>query len=90
MDVAKCCPWCNRFALKDTACNWVCCGLTHDGFMAGKGCGMQWCFLCEGKLCGQLYDPCTGEPRAGVATSHSSACCGPAPEFCPGGHNSHR
>jgi hypothetical protein len=102
-DVARQCPWCGRYALKDAACNWVCCGLAVDGFKPGCGCGRQWCFSCEGRLCGQVYDPDTGAKRVPeVSTSHSAACCGaeraagvPGPAgttgpYCPGGHNSHR
>ena len=90
-DTARQCPWCGRYALKDAACNWVCCGLAQDGFKPGMGCGRQWCFLCQGKLCGQLHDPDTGAVMPGVSTSHTSACCGPVDAgFCPGGHNSHR
>ena len=83
------CPWCLRLAEKDDACNWVTCGLTDTGFQVHHGCGMQWCFACGGKLCGQLYDSDTGIQRTGVATSHSADCC-PFPGYCPGGHNSHK
>lgn len=95
-DDARTCPWCGRLALKNDACNWVTCGLADApaGFVVGAGCGHQWCFLCEGKLCGQVYDAITGAKRGGVADTHTATCCAEEPgfsqqEFCPGGHNSH-
>ncbi len=103
LDTARQCPWCQRFALKDAACNWVCCGLAVDGFKPGCGCGRQWCFQCEKRLCGQVYDPDTGaQMTPAVSTSHNAACCeeerarlfsgalNPDELYCPGGHNSHR
>jgi hypothetical protein len=91
---AQMCPWCGTWALKDDACNWVCCGLAVEGFVVGAGCGRQYCFQCGGRLCGQLYDPATGAVMPGVPTNHTEACCpanGPPPAGnCPGGHNSHR
>lgn len=94
LDDARQCPWCERWALKNAACNWVTCGLSTRGFVAGAGCGRQWCFACGGRLCGALYDPATGARRAGVATHHTKTCCEAEPgykaaEYCPGGHNSH-
>jgi hypothetical protein len=47
----KFCPWCGCGHAKNEACNWVRCGLLEVGFKADHGCGQQWCFLCEGKLC---------------------------------------
>ena len=103
MDVARCCPWCGRWALKDEACNWVCCGLdAARGFVVGGGCGGQWCFVCSRRLCGKLYDAASGQQVAGVGTSHSRSCClaeatrngmtesGYEIAYCQGGHNSHR
>jgi hypothetical protein len=88
---AKQCPWCARWALKNAACNWVCCGYADDGrFHVGAGCGRQWCFLCSKRLCGALFDAATGAQNPGVATVHSAACCGDGPDVCPGGHNSHK
>jgi hypothetical protein len=94
LDDARRCPWCGRWALKDDACNWVTCGLSCEGFVVGAGCGHQFCFLCQGKLCGLLYDADTGLQNPGVPTVHSAECCtldstnqGP---ICPGGHNSHK
>lgn len=84
------CPWCGRWALKDAACNWVCCGLDASGFVVGAGCGRQFCFLCGRKLCGALFDAATGARQLHVHTNHSAACCGVGADFCPGGHNSHR
>lgn len=87
---ARPCPWCGQWALKDPACNWVCCGLSVDrGFVRGAGCGMQWCFLCARKLCSRLFDPESGDRLPGVSTNHSAACCG-FEGYCPGGHNSHK
>ena len=100
MDVAKQCPWCGRWALKDDACNWVTCGLATEGFVAGAGCGRQFCFLCQGKLCGRMYDADTGAAIPGVPSHHSMTCCAeelrredPGTDvstICPGGHNSHK
>ena len=88
------CPWCERWTLKDQACNHVVCGVsTAGGFSLGHGCGRQFCFQCGKKLCAPVHDAETGA-RLGGRTSHSAACC-PAEagfaqeEYCPGGHNSH-
>jgi hypothetical protein len=96
------CPWCQRWALKDDACNWVCCGLESgsNAFVVGAGCGRQWCFSCGKRLCGVLYDSTSGQIHQGVSTSHGRRCCsaeckqaGLDPyesSYCQGGHNSHR
>ena len=90
-DTARCCPWCGRWALKDDACNWVCCGYAANGaFHIGAGSGQQFCFACGGKLCGLLFHPHTGARQPGTSTQHTAACCGLGVDFCPGGHNSHR
>jgi len=95
----KTCPWCGQIACKDEACNHVVCGVMSNGrFQKGMGCGRQWCFHCEGRLCGvAAYDQHTGvktEPPPKM--SHTSTCCvensGDAYDpdaFCVGGHNSH-
>lgn len=90
---ARACPWCNRPALKDAACNWVCCGVdTVHGFREGEGCARQWCFRCEKKLCGApMHGP---GATAGVRTSHDAHCCRAEAgfherDYCRGGHNSH-
>lgn len=90
---AKQCPWCGRWALKDAACNWVCCGLGEDGkFVVGAGCGMQFCFECSKKLCTPFYDARTGRRIPGARDHHTSQCCGGVgnEDYCPGGHNSHK
>lgn len=90
---AKQCPWCMQWALKDAACNWVCCGDdTRDGFVAGAGCGQQWCFECGKKLCGRLFN--SDGQKQNVLTNHNAECCKTEEgfkqeEYCPGGHNSH-
>jgi hypothetical protein len=93
------CPWCSRLCTKDSACNWVTCGLTKDA--AGKdvfqiefGCGRQWCFTCGRKLCTALYDATSGTRHAGARTSHTADCCRAetgfsTSQYCGGGHNSH-
>jgi len=93
---AKQCPWCERWCLKDDACNYIfACGLQAgtERFVVGTGCGRPWCWQCGKKFCGIYIDPCTGKKSDG-RTSHGSECCksDPAYEksaFCPGGHNSH-
>ncbi len=82
------CPWCGNIFEKDESCNWVCCGLTVDGFIVGYGCGMQWCFLCGKKLCTKFYDEKLGTKIESASDNHHD-CCPPSEDFCPGGHNSH-
>lgn len=101
-DDARPCPWCGRWAMKDPACNWVCCGEFNDaemgvrGFRVGMGCGRQWCFRCGRPLCGApRFDATTGAAAGGVSSNHTATCCeasdpSGAVVFCPGGHNSHR
>jgi hypothetical protein len=76
-DTARQCPWCQRWALKDDACNWVCCGLetASNRFVLGSGCGRQWCFLCGKRLCGAMFDAHSGQPIPGVSTHHTQTCC---------------
>ena len=93
---AKQCPWCERWCLKDTACNYIfACGLQTQGtFMIGAGCGKSWCWECGKKFCGQYIDPQSGRREAGARDSHDRGCCSADPQFkqedyCCGGHNSH-
>jgi hypothetical protein len=92
---AKQCPWCQRWALKDAACNYIfACGLeTTGGFKVGQGCGKSWCWECGKKFCGQYYDPATGSKLPSARDTHDSCCSKEAGfvqgEYCPGGHNSH-
>jgi hypothetical protein len=95
-DDAKQCPWCERWCLKDTACNYVfACGLqTKGGFVIGTGCGKSWCFECGKKFCGTYIDPGTGKKTKDAKEHHDSECCKKEKDFkqeeyCPGGHNSH-
>ena len=97
MDDAKQCPWCERWCLKDAACNYIfACGLSTgtNTFIVGTGCGRPWCWLCGKKFCGIYIDPITGKKNHGAREHHDSICCskesGYAKEdYCPGGHNSH-
>ena len=89
------CPWCQRWCLKDNACNYIfACGLTTNGqFAVGTGCGRPWCFKCGKKFCTIHIDPLTGK-KISDRTSHDSGCCKIEPDYkqedyCPGGHNSH-
>jgi len=53
---AKQCPWCDRWCLKDNACNYIfACGLATGAsdFLIHHGCGKSWCFECGKKFCGQ-------------------------------------
>jgi ribosomal protein L32 len=94
-DVAKQCPWCGRYALKDNACAFVfACGLDVSGFVVGAGCGRSWCWKCGKKFCGRYMDAETGRKLPDARESHDSDCCRreqgfAEAEFCPGGHNSH-
>ena len=73
---AKMCPWCERWALKDDACNYIfACGLdTKLGFQIGKGCGRSWCWGCGKKFCGFHHDPVTGRKLPGARDNHDSCC----------------
>jgi len=93
---AKQCPWCQRWALKDAACNYIfACGLATKGkFVIGAGCGKPWCWQCGKKFCGQYIDAATGEKIPGARENHDASCCKNEPgfkqeDYCPGGHNSH-
>ena len=93
---AKQCPWCERWALKDAACNYIfACGLdTRLGFIKDAGCGRSWCWDCGKKFCGQYYDPKTGQKRPTAKENHNGTCCPKEDGFvkeayCGGGHNSH-
>jgi hypothetical protein len=93
---AKMCPWCERWCLKDDACNYIfACGLdTKLGFIKGQGCGKSWCWGCGKKFCGQYYDPLTGQKLPGAKDNHDAKCCVleqgfKKEEFCGGGCSSH-
>jgi hypothetical protein len=94
---AKQCPWCERWCLKDTACNYIfACGLPtgNSTFLINHGCGKSWCFECGKKFCGQYIDPTTGQRTPTARDHHDSICCSresgyKKEEYCPGGHNSH-
>lgn len=92
---AKQCPWCERWCLKDAACNYIfACGLETNGqFKMGAGCGKSWCWQCGKKFCGQYINVVTGIKAAGAIDTHGSCCQLSAgfkkEDFCPGGHNSH-
>ena len=95
-DDAKQCPWCERWCLKDTACNYVfACGLqTTGGFVIGAGCGRSWCFECGKKFCGIYINPVSGKKCVDAKETHNAECCKIEKDFkidnyCPGGHNSH-
>ena len=93
---AKQCPWCERWCLKDAACNYIfACGLQTQGtFMIGAGCGKSWCWECGKKFCGQYMDPQTGQRTPGAKDNHDAHCCQQESgykkeDYCSGGHNSH-
>jgi hypothetical protein len=94
---AKQCPWCERWCLKDDACNYIfACGLQTGagGFVIGAGCGRSWCWECGKKFCGQYIDPETGKKTSDAREGHDAECCKKdlnfkQDEYCPGGHNSH-
>ncbi len=93
---AKMCPWCERWNLKDDACNYIfACGLdTKYGFVKGAGCGKSWCWGCGKKFCGQYYNPDTGIKLNGAKDNHNESCCTFEPgfvkeDYCGGGCSSH-
>jgi len=93
---AKQCPWCERWCLKDAACNYIfSCGLETGGtFKVGAGCGKSWCWQCGKKFCGQYSNVVTGQKMSGAKDVHDGMCCRSEKGFsqdayCPGDHNSH-
>ena len=96
-DDAKVCPWCRRWCLKDTACNYIfACGLetSERGFVIGAGCGRSWCWECGKKFCTPYIDELTGLRNKNAREHHTNECCKneigfQATDYCPGGHNSH-
>ena len=95
MDDAKQCPWCERWCLKDSNCNYVVCGRdSRSRFCVGQGCGRAWCYHCGKKLCGRVFDDAgqlldsNEDHDHGHQPTPDDPCCGP--EYCEGGHNSHK
>jgi hypothetical protein len=92
---AKQCPHCQRWALKDDACNYIfACGWTTNGtFQVGTGCGKSWCWECGKKYCGAYIDEHTGIKLSLAKDVHNSCCAqekGFTQEnYCPGGHSTH-
>lgn len=92
---AKQCPWCERWCLKDNACNYIfACGLESTGkFKINEGCGRSWCWQCGLKFCGLYYNPKTGLKMPFAKEFHNSCCKNEEgfieSNYCPGGHNSH-
>jgi len=93
---AKQCPWCDRWCLKDNACNYIfACGLQTTGqFVKGAGCGRSWCWECGKKFCGLYYDPVVGVKCTNAKEHHDADCCKmesgfKQEDYCCGGHNSH-
>ena len=91
----KQCPWCQRWCLKDDACNYIfACGLqTNGNFMVGAGCGNSWCWQCGKKFCGPYYSE-DGIKTLTAKEHHNVNCCKGDKDFkeedyCQGGHNSH-
>lgn len=93
---AKQCPWCQRWCLKDNACNYIfACGLpTVGAFVVDTGCGRSWCWFCGKKFCGVYIDPLTGKKLPDAKENHTASCCKDETgfieaDYCGGGHNSH-
>jgi hypothetical protein len=93
---AKQCPHCQRWCLKDAACDYIfACGLdTRDGFVMGSGCGRSWCWVCGKKYCSQYIDIVTGKKLSNAKDNHTPFCCKEEGGFdeknyCSGGHNPH-
>jgi hypothetical protein len=92
---AKMCPWCERWCLKDAACNYIfACGLETSGqFHVGTGCGRSWCWECGKKFCTPYIDSTTGRKFPNAIENHGDCCQFEAgfikENYCGGGHNSH-
>ena len=92
---AKMCPWCERWCLKDAACNYIfACGLETNGiFTVGTGCGRSWCWECGKKFCTPYIDSTTGRKFPNAIENHGDCCQFETGfvkgEYCGGGHNSH-
>jgi hypothetical protein len=93
---AKQCPHCQRWALKDDACNYIfACGLeTSNRFQKNHGCGKSWCWGCGKKYCGQYYDPATAQKLVTARDNHDANCCQSEKDFkqgdyCGGGCSPH-
>jgi len=91
---AKQCPWCQRWALKDNACNYIfACGLDSKGFHKGAGCGRSWCWGCGKKFCGQYYDSETGNKLPEAKDQHGTCCATETgytyEDYCSSGCSSH-
>lgn len=93
---AKQCPWCERWCLKDNACNYIfACGLQSNSvFIVGTGCGKSWCWECGKKFCGQYINLESGQKTSSARDVHDHECCKKEKDFrqeeyCSGGHNSH-
>lgn len=82
---AKQCPWCERWCLKDDACNYIfACGLeTTRGFIIDYGCGRSWCWGCGKKFCSPYYDSKTGIKLSTARDYHDTECCRQDPAFSP-------
>ena len=96
MNDAKQCPWCERWALKDNACNYIfACGLeSRRGFVKDAGCGRSWCWGCGKRFCSPYYDPATGIRLSTAKDHHTADCCRNEPgykqaDYCAGGCSSH-
>jgi hypothetical protein len=93
---AKQCPWCQRWCLKDGACDYVfSCGMDFKNkFHIGAGCGRTWCWVCCKKYCHSYHNPTTGVKLPTAKNNHNANCCSSEPgfkkeDYCPGGHNPH-
>lgn len=95
-DIAKQCPWCQRWCLKDNACSYIfACGLdANNKFHIGLGCGRSWCWDCGKKYCSVYYDPATGQRLSTAKDHHNAQCCRQEAgfreeDYCGGGHSTH-
>lgn len=95
-NLARQCPWCQRWCLKDNACAYIfACGLDDKmKFHKEAGCGRSWCWTCGKKYCSAYYDPKTGEKLSTAKDHHDALCCRneqgfKEEDYCPGGHSGH-
>jgi len=72
-NIRKKCPRCNYITIASNDTDYVICGYNEKkGYYDTKGCGFDWCFKCEKKLCkcwelNNLFDK--------YNRTHNSKCC---------------
>lgn len=54
INISKKCPHCDKVYTKTSESDYVICGFTNKGYNS-SGCGRDWCFKCNKKLCKSWY-----------------------------------